>query len=87
MCCVPECDLILAADSPLRNVFENFSAMGCKVETLSADLSNLAKVVRLVGVIHNRPVAALMAFAGHGWGAFFLIRVSRHLKSKTFCLK
>ena len=67
----PGYDLILAADGPLRTVFENFSAMGSKVEILEADLSNLAMVIRLVGVINDRPVAALMAYVGHGRSVIF----------------
>lgn len=65
-------DLILAADRPLRLASQRLGAMGISVATLEADLSQPANVDRLMEVINNRPVDALMANAGQGLGGLFL---------------
>jgi short-subunit dehydrogenase len=65
-------DLVIAADRPLENAVAEIRSAGATVETVEADLANPAGVDQLVGKIGGRPVAALLANAGHGLGKGFL---------------
>jgi short-subunit dehydrogenase len=66
-------DLIIAADRPeIVEAAQAFEGLGAKVEHLQVDLAEKAGVDRLVEMIGERPVDALMANAGHGLGHAFL---------------
>src|SRR5207253_1443799 len=65
-------DLIVAADTPLTQAVADFSALGGSAEAVQCDLASTAGVQQLVDVIGDRPVEALMANAGHGYGGSFL---------------
>ena len=66
-------DLVIAADEgPLDDVANQLRAEGATVSGVHADLATAAGVARLVEVIGGRPVAVLMANAGHGLGRAFL---------------
>ncbi len=65
-------NLIIAADRPLSTAQQELQSLGASVETLEADLATPDGVDRLLGVIDSRPVAALLANAGHGLGGAFL---------------
>ena len=66
-------DLVIAADEgPLDDVANQLRAEGATVSVVHADLATAAGVARLVEVIGGRPVAVLMANAGHGLGRAFL---------------
>ena len=66
-------DLVLAADrGPLEEVAEALGATGVSVEWLQVDLATQAGVDELHAVVGTRPVAVLMANAGHGLGHGFL---------------
>jgi short-subunit dehydrogenase len=65
-------DLLIAADTPLLGVVAELRAFGERVEYLQTDLSTTQGVDRLCAAIGNRPVAALLANAGHGLGHGFL---------------
>jgi len=66
-------DLVIAADrGPLDEVAEALGNLGAYVESLEVDLATEAGVDELVGVVARRPVAVLMANAGHGLGEGFL---------------
>lgn len=66
-------DLIIAADRPeIHEAAGAFRALGSSVEALEVDLSTEDGVGRLVDAVGGRPVAVLMANAGHGLGDAFL---------------
>jgi uncharacterized protein len=65
-------DLLLAADRPLDAVREELRAYGVHVSCIEADLSTTAGVDALTHGLLGRPVAALLANAGHGLGKAFL---------------
>lgn len=66
-------DLIVAADQPqIHDAAEAFRALGASVEAVEADLATLEGVDRLYAAAHGRPIAALLANAGHGLGRAFL---------------
>jgi uncharacterized protein len=65
-------DLILAADEPLQAAEDSVRTLGAKVESVVCDLATADGVQKLYGQIHSRPVAALLANAGHGLGKGFL---------------
>ena len=65
-------DIIAAADTPLDVAAESLRSLGANVETLEADLARPDGVARLREAIGTRPIAALMANAGHGLGGAFL---------------
>jgi short-subunit dehydrogenase len=65
-------DLIVAADRPLGEAERDLSARGAKVESVETDLALRAGVDKLVEAVGGRPVAALLANAGHGLGKGFL---------------
>jgi len=73
-CCAKDgFDLLIAADqTEIENAAEQLKAFGGSVEALETDLSTTDGVDELCGKIGGRPVAALLANAGHGLGKGFL---------------
>ncbi|HEX2586027.1 MAG TPA: SDR family NAD(P)-dependent oxidoreductase [Steroidobacteraceae bacterium] len=65
-------DLLIAADRPTADALNQLRSYGTKVEGLELDLSRSEGVTELYAAIGNRPVAVLMANAGHGLGRAFL---------------
>jgi short-subunit dehydrogenase len=65
-------DLIVAADTPLDEAIEQFQALGAQVEGIQCDLATREGVEQVVRAVGERPVAALLANAGHGLGRGFL---------------
>jgi len=65
-------DLLVAADRPLEEAADYFRAFGGQVETLQTDLAGREGVDKLCAAVKGRPVAALLANAGHGLGKSFL---------------
>jgi short-subunit dehydrogenase len=66
-------DLIVAADEPrITEAAEDFRQLGVEVSAVEADLATLEGVDRLYAAAKGRPVAALLANAGHGLGKGFL---------------
>ncbi|HUR20088.1 MAG TPA: SDR family NAD(P)-dependent oxidoreductase [Vicinamibacterales bacterium] len=65
-------DLILAADEPLTAAEESARSLGAQVESVVGDLATREGVDALYAAVGNRPVAALLANAGHGLGKGFL---------------
>jgi short-subunit dehydrogenase len=66
-------DLVIAADQPeIHEAASELRAMGTEVEAVQADLATEAGVRQLLATLEGRPVAALLANAGHGLGHGFL---------------
>lgn len=66
-------DLVIAADAgPLDEVAAELRNHGAEVTVVQADLATAQGVSRLMDAIAARPVAVLMANAGHGLGHGFL---------------
>jgi len=66
-------DLVVAADqAAITQAAQEFRAMGVAVEAVEADLATTDGVDRLYAATRGRPVAALLANAGHGLGGGFL---------------
>jgi len=66
-------DLIIAADEPeIEDAAEQLRGDGAKVETVQSDLATLDGVDALLKQLNDRPVAVLIANAGHGLGKAFL---------------
>jgi short-subunit dehydrogenase len=65
-------DLMLAADTSLLEVVERVRALGASADNLEVDLSTIEGVDALYDTIGGRPIAALLANAGHGLGHAFL---------------
>ncbi len=66
-------DLVLAADRPdLRLAAQRCADLGADVTSVQTDLSTVAGVDTVCEAIGTRPVAALLANAGHGLGGAFL---------------
>jgi short-subunit dehydrogenase len=65
-------DLVLAADTSMDEVAEQVSALGAEIAVVEADLATAEGVEEVVQAIGDRPVAALLANAGHGLGQAFL---------------
>jgi short-subunit dehydrogenase len=65
-------DLVVAADRALERAVEGLRALGATVEAVEADLATPAGVDALYARVADRPVAALVANAGHGLGKGFL---------------
>ncbi len=65
-------DLIVAADRPLDEAQRDLTALGARVDCVEADLAQKSGVDKLYTAIAGRPVAALIANAGHGLGKGFL---------------
>jgi uncharacterized protein len=66
-------DLVVAADqAKINDAAQEFRTLGAAVDAVEADLAKLEGVDRLYAAIKGRPVAALLANAGHGLGRAFL---------------
>src|SRR5215217_2933021 len=66
-------DLLIAADQPkINEAARELRALGAQVEAVEADLATTQGVDRLYSAARGRPVAALLANAGHGLGGAFL---------------
>ena len=66
-------DLVVAADQPkIAEAAQALRALGVEAEPVEADLATLEGVDKLYAAIRGRPVAALLANAGHGLGRAFL---------------
>jgi short-subunit dehydrogenase len=65
-------DLVLAADRSLERARTELSADGARIEAVEADLATRDGVDQLVATVGDRPIAALLANAGHGLGKGFL---------------
>src|SRR5437868_2835359 len=66
-------DLLIAADQPsISEAAVGLGASGAAVEALEVDLATREGVDRLYQATGGRPVAALLANAGHGLGGAFL---------------
>jgi short-subunit dehydrogenase len=61
-------DLIVAADRPLESALTELRALGAVVAGVEADLATPAGVDELYARVAGRPVAVLIANAGHGLG-------------------
>jgi short-subunit dehydrogenase len=73
LCAKDGYDLIIAADDPkIETAASELKRDGIQVESLLVDLATLEGVDKLYGKIGGRPVAALLANAGHGLGNAFL---------------
>ena len=73
LCAKDGYDLIIAADDPkIESAASELKRDGIQVESLLVDLATLEGVDKLYGKIGGRPVAALLANAGHGLGKAFL---------------
>jgi short-subunit dehydrogenase len=73
-CCVRSgFDLVVAADqSSIHDAAHEFRRSGASVEAVEVDLATQAGVEALIAATKGRPVAALLANAGHGLGGPFL---------------
>ena len=65
-------DLVVAADRPIEEAAQTFRALGAEVASVETDLATTEGVDELYAAIKGRPVAALLANAGHGLGRAFL---------------
>jgi uncharacterized protein len=65
-------DLIVAADRPLDDAVAELEGLGARVEAVQTDLATQDGVDELYSRVSGRPIAALMANAGHGLGKGFL---------------
>jgi short-subunit dehydrogenase len=75
-------DLVIAADEP--SIVEAQSGLeqhGTRVESLQVDLSTTDGVDKLLALIGERPVDALMANAGRAWAMAFSTRIGTRLAS------
>lgn len=64
--------LLVAADTPLDDAMAHFQSLGATVEGVQCDLATREGADQLVRAVAGRPVAALLANAGHGLGGAFL---------------
>jgi short-subunit dehydrogenase len=65
-------DLVVAADMPLGPAVSDFQALGAQVDHIECDLASTHGTQKLLDLIGERQVDALMANAGHGLGGAFL---------------
>src|SRR4051812_22420747 len=66
-------NLVVVADEPeIEGAAEELRKHGVSVEALNADLAKTEEVDRLVALVSERPVDALIANAGRGLGKGFL---------------
>lgn len=73
LCAADGHDLIIAADEgPLDQMATALRTHGGHVEFVKTDLATAAGIDRLAATVGQRPVAVLMANAGHGLGHAFL---------------
>jgi uncharacterized protein len=64
---------VVAADQPkIVHAAQDFRMLGADAEPVETDLATIEGVDRLYDAIGDRPVAALLANAGHGLGKAFL---------------
>jgi short-subunit dehydrogenase len=75
-CCAEDGhDLLIAADEPdIEEAAILLRGHGVEVTAVHADLAQRAGVERLCAELNGRPLAALLANAGHGLGGAFLDR-------------
>jgi short-subunit dehydrogenase len=74
-------DLLIAADqASIQDAAQEFRSLGAAVDAIEADLATLDGVDRLYDAIGGRPVAALLANAGHGLGHGFLEQDFREVR-------
>lgn len=71
-CALDGHDLLIAADEPLDAALHELRAIGPQVTAVQGDLATHEGVERLCAAIGDRPVAQLLANAGHGLGRGFL---------------
>jgi short-subunit dehydrogenase len=73
-CCVGAgYDLVIVADEPAIQVAaESLRSGGANVDAVQADLATIEGNDQLLAAVRGRPVAALLANAGHGLGKAFL---------------
>jgi uncharacterized protein len=73
ICATEGFDLVIAADRPeIEKAAADFEALGSIVDAIQVDLSRTEGVDVLLEKVGGRPVAALLANAGHGLGKGFL---------------
>ena len=73
ICASEGCDLVVAADqAKIQDAAADFRGLGAQVTAVEVDLATLEGVDRLYAAVAGRPVAVLMANAGHGLGKAFL---------------
>lgn len=72
LCAANGFDLVIVADRPLDEAVTALAGRDSNVETLETDLATREGVDKVLGRIAGRPVAALLANAGHGLGRGFL---------------
>ena len=65
-------DLVIAADRPLGAASADLRALGATVDAIEADLATPEGIEKVCATLQGRPVAALLANAGHGLGKGFL---------------
>jgi uncharacterized protein len=65
-------DLLVAADRSLASATSELQSSGANVEPIEVNLATPQGVERLCEAIDGRPIAALLANAGHGLGDAFL---------------
>jgi short-subunit dehydrogenase len=65
-------DVVIAADTPLDEVAEQARALGAQTAAVQCDLATIEGVEEVISAVGDRPVAALLANAGHGLGRAFL---------------
>lgn len=65
-------DLVIAADRPIEPSVLKLRVMGASARGVQADLSTAEGVEMVCNTVAGRPVAALIANAGHGLGKAFL---------------
>jgi short-subunit dehydrogenase len=72
LCAEQGCDLLIAADRPLREIAQIGRELGVGVEALLLDLATDHGIDTLVAAVRGRKVDILIANAGHGLGRGFL---------------
>ena len=65
-------DLVIAADTSLDEVAEQVRALDAHATVVQGDLATIEGVDAVIRAVAGRPVAALLANAGHGLGHAFL---------------
>ncbi len=65
-------DLVIAADTPLDEVAARLEQCGAAVTAIQTDLATQRGIDVVCHALKGRPLAALMANAGHGLGRAFL---------------
>jgi short-subunit dehydrogenase len=66
-------DLLIVADEPeIEGAANEFRELGVEVDAIETDLANLEGVDKFYEAAGGRPVAALLANAGHGLGGSFV---------------